>query len=348
MTALRANLSGNRAALAVCIRFVRGANLSASDNKTINLKVEHACVREGSYRMRGRGVYIVNRLVVACVILLGVLGIALVARHIEQAFAPTAADAGQWATIPEMPNLPEPSVTDYPVFIGRAEFGNTNSWQKATGLPWEDHIASLRLWDQNPPNVAWLDDLVCSPTALPDAIENPPADAPVFDVLDMIGVDDIIGNIEEGTLVLRFDEEQEAIPRRSIEPPPDSNNTALTTSAQGAKGQSEEVEATPGEKTLVKIRTKLRRVEAVLKNAVIEPYTVSGKIEGLRVTGLEKIRVAKNLGLQSGDIIRAVNGQRLDNPRKAYEIFKAARKQLIMKVEILRDGKTKTLLFYLR
>jgi len=298
--------------------------------------------------MRGRGVYIVNRLVVACLILLGVLGIALVARHIEQVFAPTAADAGQWATIPEMPNLPEPSVTEYPVFIGRAGFGNANSWHEATALPWEDHLAGLMLWDQNQPSLAWLDDLVCSPTVLPDPVENPPADAPVFDVLDMIGVDDIIRNIEEGTLVFRLHEEQETIPRRSIEPPSDSNDIALTTSAPDAKGQSEEAQATPSEKTLVRIRTKIRHVEAVLKKAVIEPYTVRGKIEGLQVTGLEKIRVAKNLGLQSGDIIRAVNGQRLDNPRKAYEIFKAARKQLIMKVEILRDGKTKTLLFYLR
>jgi hypothetical protein len=104
----------------------------------------------------------------------------------------------------------------------------------------------------------------------------------------------------------------------------------------------------PAKQVLTEVRTKIKCVETILKNAVIEPYLINGQIEGLRITGLDRILLAKDLLLKSGDIIRTVNGQPLNSKRGAYKIFKRARKRPIMKVELLRDGKTETLLYYLR
>ncbi len=100
--------------------------------------------------------------------------------------------------------------------------------------------------------------------------------------------------------------------------------------------------------TLTRIRTKAKCVETILRKAVIEPYHINGQIQGLQLTGLDKILLARDLLIQSGDIIRAVNGQPLNSKRGAYEIFKRARKLPTMEIELLRDGKTKTLLYYLR
>ena len=105
---------------------------------------------------------------------------------------------------------------------------------------------------------------------------------------------------------------------------------------------------TPAIQALTKIRTKAKCVETILRKAVIEPYHINGQIEGLRITGLDKILLARDLLLKSGDIIRAVNGQPLNSKRRAYEIFKKARKLPTMKIELLRDGKTETLLYYLK
>jgi len=105
---------------------------------------------------------------------------------------------------------------------------------------------------------------------------------------------------------------------------------------------------TPAIQALTKIRTKAKCVETILRKAVIEPYQINGQIEGLRITGLDKILLARDLLLKSGDIIRAVNGQPLNSKRRAYEIFKKARKLPTMKIELLRDGKTETLLYYLK
>lgn len=85
--------------------------------------------------------------------------------------------------------------------------------------------------------------------------------------------------------------------------------------------------------------------EGVLKKAVIEPYIVDGEVEGFRITGLEDKSIPKALGLRNGDIIRRVNGHRLNNKQKAYQIFKKASSQPALDIELLRDNKTKKLSF---
>ena len=93
------------------------------------------------------------------------------------------------------------------------------------------------------------------------------------------------------------------------------------------------------------IGVKSRDAEGVLKKAIIEPYIVNGEVEGLRITGLEDKSMAKALGLRNGDIVRRVNGHRLTNKQKAYQIFKKASSQPALDIELLRDNKTKKLSF---
>ena len=95
---------------------------------------------------------------------------------------------------------------------------------------------------------------------------------------------------------------------------------------------------------LTKIRTKRKCVETLLRKAVIKPYCVNGQVKGLQISGLEKISVAKDLLLNSGDIILAVNGSTLSSKKDAYNIFKKARKEPIMIIDLLRDGEPKKFL----
>jgi hypothetical protein len=95
---------------------------------------------------------------------------------------------------------------------------------------------------------------------------------------------------------------------------------------------------------LTKIRTNIKCVETILRNAVIEPYCTNGQIEGLQINGLDEISEAKALLLKSGDVILAVNGQTLNSKKDAYEIFIKARKEPIMVIDLLQDGQAKKLL----
>jgi len=122
----------------------------------------------------------------------------------------------------------------------------------------------------------------------------------------------------------------------------DSAQTALSTNSAQA------VETNPPAKSQSTIGDKLSDIEIMLTKAVIEPYAIDGQVEGLRITGLENISGAEDLGLKNGDIIRTVNGHRLTGKQKAYQIFKKARSQEAMNIELLRDNETKTLSFSLR
>ena len=89
-------------------------------------------------------------------------------------------------------------------------------------------------------------------------------------------------------------------------------------------------------------------MDTLLKKAVIEPHTVNGQMEGLKITGLEKIPGAALLGLENGDVIRTVNGHALTSRQKAFQVFKKSRSQPAIDLELMRKDEIKTLSFDLR
>jgi len=96
------------------------------------------------------------------------------------------------------------------------------------------------------------------------------------------------------------------------------------------------------------VETKMKYIEAILRKATVKPYIVAGRMQGLRITGLDRVPFAKAIGLRNGDVIRTVNGQRLTSKQKAYQVFKKARSKPTMNIELLRGSETKTLVFDLR
>ncbi len=177
-------------------------------------------------------------------------------------------------------------------------------------------------------------------TSFPGPLENPECDACNFDTPDFMKADSAAGSIKEDKLVLYLEEVPETMTSPGIEQFFNGNNT--TEPSMEKKSDAEKKDA-QGE--LTKVWTKIKCVESVLKNAVIVPYYINGQIEGLQINGLDEISEAKALLLKSGDIILAVNGQTLSSKKKAYDIFKKARKEPIMIVDLLQDGETKVLLF---
>lgn len=91
------------------------------------------------------------------------------------------------------------------------------------------------------------------------------------------------------------------------------------------------------------IQKKPGYVETILNKVVIDPYAINNQIEGLKITGLENIKAMQGLGLKNGDIVRMVNGHQLTSKQKAYQVFKKARSQSDINLELSRDGKTKKL-----
>ena len=89
-------------------------------------------------------------------------------------------------------------------------------------------------------------------------------------------------------------------------------------------------------------------IEAILKTARLTPYVIDGKTKGLRVTGLENVSMARFVGLKNADVIQTVNGQMLSSQQKAFQVFRKARAQSTLKIQLLRDKDKKTLSFRIK
>jgi len=180
-------------------------------------------------------------------------------------------------------------------------------------------------------------------TNFPGPLENTKSDAHDFDTPGTIRTDSAAESIEEDKLVLYLEEVPETTMGPGIEQFFNGDNTTEL-SPDPNTGKKSDTEKKVAREELTKIRTKMKCVESVLKNAVIEAYCINGQIEGLQINGLEKISQAKALLLKSGDIILAVNGQTLSSKKNAYDIFKRARKEPVMIIDLLQDGEAKQLL----
>ncbi len=268
------------------------------------------------------------------VILFYAVATAMIAWHRQRIVTPTSAGGSECATMPKMPNLPEPSRCD--------------ASRRVVGDYWYNSAAGIGLIPshEDGPNLELFGDIFGTPTR---PLENPERYALNFDLLDSMVADSAAGNIEKDGPMSHSKDEQKTMTELDTEQFSNGSDTTETPPVQNNGNTSDTViTSTPAIQALTKIRTKAKCVETILRKAVIEPYLINGQIEGLRITGLDKILIARDLLLKSGDIIRAVNGHPLNSKRRAYEIFKKARKLPIMRIELLRDGKTETLLYYLR
>ncbi len=124
-----------------------------------------------------------------------------------------------------------------------------------------------------------------------------------------------------------------------------NNSTQLSTAQTSDKIRKAATTNLIAKKANPNIQTTTGCVEALLNNAVIEPYFADGQAEGLQITGLENISIAKDIGLKNKDIIRSVNGHILTNKQQAYQVFKKARSLPTIDIELFRDNKTKKLSF---
>ncbi len=262
-----------------------------------------------------------NRLAIVCVILILTVGTGLITGHMESVVTPTWGVNSDCVTMPVMLNYPGILAGGY----------------------LQEHISRPMQSKANVSKLKLYEDVFGSVTDLVSPLDYRKIDVYDFDTLcDMI----IAGTVEEKREVeyngSDLQEEQERKIVESEHYAGDIDTTEIEVS------DTEEVEPAT-EFVLKRIGTKVKNIETVLRKAVIKPYhNINGQIEGLQITGLEQILAAKDLLLNSGDVIRVVNGHFLSSKKVASKVFRKARKLPIMEVELLRNGKTMTFQYYLK
>jgi len=250
------------------------------------------------------------------------IGTALVAQHRERAALPRSVVSNECAAILEMLTLPDP-------------FAGVYRQKRFTfRIPSDEMVSKLKMYG------GVLDSRVIS-------LANPESGVYNFNLMEILLAGILGEKIEDDGLVSYVQVEKETKTRIVAEQASHSIDIAEAASDENIEESSDTVIAETEEaQVLTKVRTKMKSVETILRKAVLESYRINDQIVGLRITGLDKILVARELLLKSGDVIRVVNGQPLISKKVAYKIFKRARKLPVMEIELLRNGKSQRLLYY--
>jgi general secretion pathway protein C len=94
------------------------------------------------------------------------------------------------------------------------------------------------------------------------------------------------------------------------------------------------------------INKYLENLPRVLQDAKAVPYVApgsGGEISGFKLVAIKTGSIYETLGLKRGDIIKGVNGEPVDSPQKAMELYQALKSSDSIQLEVTRGGTPTTL-----
>lgn len=290
------------------------------------------------------------RLALLLVLSLTVFRTVMIVRGECGMFVPKSAD-GAGSQIPvvrkdsigEPEKSPKSSIRDYSAIFEGNLFGNPTLSLDTEKQPKVDPNSNSILTKEEP-EIALLGTVAGSPGISRAIIENLETN-----MLSLLRVGDTVGNaaiesIDKDTVVLLHQGQRKTVHLGNRESRRREVNNAESVVA---KKPTRSVKRDPQDRPPTTAADKLRYAATMLPKAVIEPYVVDGNIEGLKITGLERIKQLQDLGLKNGDVIRTVNGHRLTSKQKAYQISKKVRAQAILSIELMRGKKIREFSFRL-
>lgn len=93
------------------------------------------------------------------------------------------------------------------------------------------------------------------------------------------------------------------------------------------------------------INKYLENLPQILQDAKAVPYIEpgTGEMSGWKIVAIKKGSIYEKLGLERGDVLKSVNGESVDTPQKAMELYQALKDSDQIQLEISRGGSSTTL-----
>lgn len=96
------------------------------------------------------------------------------------------------------------------------------------------------------------------------------------------------------------------------------------------------------------LNRKLKNLASLGQQARVVPNYHRGKYDGFRMIGMGSSSMFRDMGFSNGDIIKVINGNRIDSPNKALALYEALKNKSRLTVQIERGGMLKTLRYTVR
>jgi len=266
--------------------------------------------------------------------------------HVGETFAPNVAGGGENTAAIEAAVVGDNPAPDYSAILERDLFGSrVSALHPDQSLPVDD--ASSVLPSEDELEIALLGTVAGSPAISRAIIKDLETNVVGQYKTGETVLTASIESIEKDRIVLLHGGRRKVLYLRNPQfERGDSDNAQATLQANAP--QPPVGAASPPPRPVATFADRLRHTAMLLPKATVEPYSVAGEVEGLRVTDLENIGGAKDLGLRDGDVIRAINGHRLDSKQKAFQIAMKARSQATLSVELMRGNRIRTFSLPLR
>jgi general secretion pathway protein C len=113
-------------------------------------------------------------------------------------------------------------------------------------------------------------------------------------------------------------------------------------SSSGSGGKSDVAQVAPN-KFEIKRSDLLKYtgdMSSILQQAAMVPvHGPNGEISGFKFLSIQPGSIYTQLGFQNGDTIKGVNGEKVDSPAKAMELYNALKTSNNIKITVERDGR---------
>jgi general secretion pathway protein C len=144
------------------------------------------------------------------------------------------------------------------------------------------------------------------------------------------------GDSVEGRRVLRVERQRVVLERGEIvphqtKPPPPAKAKAQESGLRPLSAHSFELARS-------QLDAWMARPEQLATDAYLAPFIRNGVAIGFRLTRVRPGSVYASLGVQSGDVIRRVNGINTDRPANLLEILEGLKTWSKVEVQLERDG----------
>ncbi|MBI2944829.1 MAG: PDZ domain-containing protein, partial [Candidatus Wallbacteria bacterium] len=87
----------------------------------------------------------------------------------------------------------------------------------------------------------------------------------------------------------------------------------------------------------------LQDLAGLLGTMRIQPYYDGGQPSGFLVTNIRPGSFIDQVGMTNGDILRFVNGQKIDNVQSAFQLYNIFKNSTNVEVTVIRDQRPVTL-----